>query len=295
MENHKERALLHFLKRSGKKLTEYCNALEKELKNLKEAFGRVHMLLLENQVPLHVLEILFRYAVICSILRIFGLDRQLESMDQAPGCLHVLDVVRSGLLVELPSATDLESEYEFLPNCYIPSATDLHQAGIEFLRSSMGIKFKGSTLHVRPIIAVTDDPKSFFLNLMAFERLHVVTSYVYFMGCLINSDRDISLLLSVGIVPGALGNDEDVARLFRSISKYAMLNPDHGALVRDFQFMVSKVSERYRMKLSAWRMDLLQNYLKSPWGVVSVIAAIILFTLTTIQTVFTVLGYTNPK
>ncbi|KAL3820106.1 hypothetical protein ACJIZ3_006011 [Penstemon smallii] len=359
LEEHKNRALLQFLKRSQKHLPPYLDALAREVEDLKYAYdqdvrsawlmndderflkmmildgcfileilgtSRVFaasspdpiylnemplisrdMLLLENQVPLRVLEIL--QEVIYSIRRFFGLARRSQSMYK--GCLHILDVYRRGLLVEpLKDIRQIRKLNDFYDNMQtrefctdIPSATELHEAGIRFKISKTAklndITFKGSTLRLPPIM-VTDDTKSFFLNLMAFERVHVgagneVTSYVFFMGCLIKSDRDASLLRSFGFVPGALGSDEDVAQLYRLISKKAMLHPDQWELVKVLERMNSKLRNRVMMRLSAWRLDLLQNYLKSPWGVVSVIGAIIIFTLTAIQTVYTVLSYIHRK
>ena len=100
---------------------------------------------------------------------------------------------------------------------------ELQEAGIRFEAIETGIKtggpdrisFKDMVLCL-PVLVVDDTTESTFLNVIAFERLHVgvgneVTSYVYFMGKIINSVRDVILLKSNGIIKNAIGSEEAVA------------------------------------------------------------------------------------
>jgi Plant protein of unknown function len=84
---------------------------------------------------------------------------------------------------------------------------ELYEAGIRFKQSRTtslhDIHFKGGALSL-PVIVVDDATEYVFLNLMAFERLHVgagneVTSYVFFMDNIIDSAKDVSLLTSKGM------------------------------------------------------------------------------------------------
>lgn len=134
---------------------------------------------------------------------------------------------------------------------------------------------------------------------MAFERIHVsagykVTSYVFLISCLIGNSEDVSLLKSYGVLTNAVGTDKEVVKLFGSISKDIVLDPEDNIDVI-YRKVRQQLRKRFRRRLNYWRIDLLKTYFRTPWGVLSVVAAIILFTLTAIQTVYTVLSYTDNK
>lgn len=118
----------------------------------------------------------------------------------------------------------------------VRSAMELNEAGIRFKRSKSGILrdigFRHGVL-LLPTIVVDDSTEYMFLNLMAFERLHVgagneVTAYVFFMDNIIDSAKDVSLLHAKGIIQNALGSDKAVAKMFNSLSKDVVLDPDGG-------------------------------------------------------------------
>nr|XP_027096209.1 putative UPF0481 protein At3g02645 [Coffea arabica] len=144
--------------------------------------------------------------------------------------LHVLDICHGVLL--LPSGAS-HRHRKIWPSWVlektIPSATELHGAGIQMQRSRslhyIGF-YKGVfcvTLKV-PVIVVDNITETFFLNLLAFERLQVgagreVTNYLAFMNNIIRDSKDISLIRSCGIIQNSLGKDEVVADLFNSLTK----------------------------------------------------------------------------
>ncbi|KAL0384923.1 UNVERIFIED_CONTAM: hypothetical protein Sradi_2886600 [Sesamum radiatum] len=213
--------------------------------------------------------------------------------DQGNQYLHVLHLYRQCLINKVFGPLRLERTTVFYLD--IPSATELHKVGIGFAvsktRSVMDISFGHNTLHL-PEIYLDDMTKSQFLNIIAFEQLHKdaghdFMSYIFFMFRLIQTPSDVSLLQLHGIIETSLRRNE-VAILFnvlrRSFTSATWLAAEHHAVGR-------KLRERYEMMSDEWRQDLLQKYLRSPWAVISVVAAILLFILTTIQTVFTVLSF----
>ncbi|KAI3467669.1 hypothetical protein Pfo_024332 [Paulownia fortunei] len=366
MEEHKHRALLHFIKRSATPLQAYLLALEEVVQELKDAYDQLDlkwlhdtgaflklmildgcfileiirmarfddyapndpifshhgllyvlpflkrdMLLLENQVPLLVL------------IKLLEVENKKSQPDENvnklvlkffnPGhygghtgkCLHLLDVYRKSLLYEPHrSRVRLRSRHRYhaVDGDIIPSATELGEAGIRFKRSRTrslkDISFKGNTLSL-PVIVVDEETKSTLLNLIAFERFHVgagseVTSYIFFLDSLVKGSKDVSLLRSRGIICNALGTDEDVAKLFNLLRTEVVVDPE-SSLDRVYRMVSKKLRNRFKKRLHEWQADLVQTYFRSPWAVVSVIAAILLFTLTIIQTVYSVLSYNRQN
>ncbi|KAI8528285.1 hypothetical protein RHMOL_Rhmol12G0138000 [Rhododendron molle] len=184
----------------------------------------------------------------------------------------------------------------------IRSTTEISEAGI-ILRKSKSqslrdISFKGGELRLPPIV-VDDTSESMFLNLIAFERLHVgvgngVTSYIFFMDSIIHSAKDVSLLHDKGIIQNAIGNDKAVAELFNSISKNATLDQASSLAV-----VLREVHKYCKKRWNNWRLNLYLSYFaflaKRPWWRFSVGLALFLSVLTILQTVYTMLSYYLPK
>lgn len=101
---------------------------------------------------------------------------------------------------------------------------------------------------------------------------------------IINNERDVALLHSNGILRHGIGSDKAVADLFNSLSKE--VTPDPGSSIEEVREQLSNYCRSYYRK---WRANLCDTYCSSPWKVLSIIAAIILFALTITQTVYTVL------
>lgn len=211
-------------------------------------------------------------------------------------CLHILDVYRKSLLEEPDKNVDHKARQG--EDQIIRSATELNEAGIQIQKSETkslkDISFHRGVLKLPPIM-VDDTTQSSYLNLMAFERLHVnagneVTSYIFFMDNIIDSAGDVSLLHSSGIIQHAVGSDKAVAELFNSLSKDVTLDPEN-RLAK----VHNSVSYYCKKPWNAWRADIMHNYFRNPWSILSVIAAIFLFALTTIQTVYSVLSYANSS
>lgn len=205
-------------------------------------------------------------------------------------CLHVLDVYKKSMLQEGPSKKT-KTKPRLSGDEIIRSATELDEAGIRFKKSKSGslrdISFGSGVLRL-PVVVVDDTTESMLLNLIAFERFHVgagneVTSYIFFMDNIIDSERDVALLHSKGIIQNALGSDKAVAKLFNSLSKDVTLDPQSSLdLVR------KRVSDYCKQPWNMWRANLIHTYFRSPWSILSLIAAIFLFALTIIQTIYTV-------
>ncbi|KAL0421657.1 UNVERIFIED_CONTAM: hypothetical protein Slati_3188600 [Sesamum latifolium] len=375
MEEHKRRALSHFLKRSDKPLCSFVEALTPVVQDLRDAYdklepewqdddkfltvmivdgcfvleilrttttttgtaattqtdhkpqdyawndpifskhGRIYMvpylrrdmLMLENQLPMRVLEQLvsiqnddfFKEGKLRK--RILDFFDQRESYtEQLDKCLHMLDVYRRSLLGKEPQPEKNKNRYRIhrAGDEIIRSATELTEAGIRFekskTRSLRDISFHGGVLKL-PLIIVDDLLESLYLNLIAFERFHVgagndITSYIFFMDNIIDSARDVSLLHSCRIIQNALGSDKMVANLFNSLSRDIILDRD--SRLNEVHQLVSDYCQKTWHR---WRANLKHNYFTNPWAALSVIAAVFLFALTIMQTVYSVLSYVHDQ
>ncbi|KAG6429366.1 hypothetical protein SASPL_107416 [Salvia splendens] len=128
---------------------------------------------------------------------------------------------------------------------------------------------------------------------MAFKRFHVgagneVTSFVYFMDSLFESSSDVSMLHKCGVIQNAIRSEDDVAMLFHSLAKDVMLDPESR-----LDEVHRQISAYCSKTWSQWRPEIVSTYFTDPWAITA--AAILLFVLTILQTIFSVLAYTNPR
>ncbi|XP_068647108.1 UPF0481 protein At3g47200-like [Aristolochia californica] len=359
MEEHKQRALLHFFKRSEKTVEECWKDLEAVSDQLMDSYeglakewkdknrllelmirdgcfvleilltsydvtndyasndpifsshGKLHnmpyirrdMLMIENQIPFLVLERLFaiqsaRYSMNEESLNKLILrfcTNHLHVPEVGRG-LHVLDIYKKSMLQgpdHRPSSFPEEGTGEL-----IRSAMELNEAGIRFKKSKThslkDISFHKGTLRL-PEIVVDDTTESIFLNLMAYERLHVgagneVTSYVFFMDNIIDSAKDVSILHAKGIIQNAVGSDKAVAKLFNHLSKDATLDPESSLDV-----VHKQVNDYCKKRWNEWRANLIHEYFRSPWAFLSLLAAIYILILTAAQTFYSIYPYYKSK
>ncbi|KAK5802112.1 hypothetical protein PVK06_029694 [Gossypium arboreum] len=365
MEDHKQRALLHFLKRSGKPLQLFVESLDKDLQQLRDCYelldpmwqdddhkfmqlmildgcfmleilcfdthtmedyaetdpifsnhGKIHiipfikrdMLMLENQLPMQVLHSLVAVDsngtkdeefVNKLILKFYSSNTPVSCVGS---CLHVLEVYRKSLLPDIPSHRQQRKRHWYRRPHYedgddiIRSAMELNEAGIRFKKSKTislkDITFRGGILKL-PTIIIDDATESMFLNLVAFERLHVgagneISSYILFMDNIIDNEKDVALLHSKGIIQNALESDKAVANMFNSLSKDITLDPNNNL------DEVRKMVNRYCKKpWNEWRANLIHTYFTNPWAILSLIGVIFLFALTIAQTIYSILSVYN--
>uniref|UniRef100_A0A0D9XSS4 Uncharacterized protein n=1 Tax=Leersia perrieri TaxID=77586 RepID=A0A0D9XSS4_9ORYZ len=278
---------------------------------------RRDMLMLENQLPLLVLERLLAVETEKSNVhsRVSNEDminrmvlRFLSPSSRVPPAgtalsLHPLDVLRRSMLhgqYQPPHRSGItdSSSYSDGGGDIIRSAVELYEAGIWFRRSRTDslhdIRFRRGVLSL-PTVAVDDSTEYMLLNMMAFERLHPgagndVTAYVFFMDNIIDSAKDVALLSSKGIIQNAVGSDKAVAKLFNSISKDVVLEPE--SALDDVQ---RQVNAYCRQPWNMWRANLIHTYFRSPWAFLSLAAAMFLLVMTVMQTVYTVLSFYEQK
>ncbi|CAN6165568.1 unnamed protein product [Urochloa humidicola] len=263
---------------------------------------RCDMLMLENQVPLLLLQKLVAIEtaeppndddINRMVLRFMSPSPRLRPLSSGLG-LHALDVHRRSKLGYYPAAPHWSTRNEPEQGIIIRSALELYKAGIRFKKShSTGlhdIRFRHGVLSM-PALTVDDSTECMFSNMMAFERLHAgagndVTAYVFFTGSIIKSAKDVALLSSSGIIQNATGGDEAVVMLFASISKDMILEPDSA-----LEAVHQEVNAYCNKPWNKWRANIIHNYFRSPTSVLNFLAAVIALVMIVVQTAYTIVAF----
>ncbi|KAF7850674.1 hypothetical protein BT93_L5120 [Corymbia citriodora subsp. variegata] len=276
------------------------------------------MIMLENQIPLFILNQLFylqqdqpdQEGPIAKLaLRFFDPLKptkgcQINGSNNGPEFdlsliqdeLPCLELFRQSLLHPKPVPGREETKKrQQLIHC----VTELREAGVKFREGKtdrfMDIQFKDGILWI-PQLHIDDGTRSLFLNLIAFEQSHIdcsndITAYVIFMDHLINSPEDVRHLHKRGIIEHWLGSDTEVADLFNQLCKEVVFDLNRSYLSE----LSADLNGYYSLKWNNWRAILKNKHFDNPWSIISLIAALFLLALTFLQSFYAVYGYYRPR
>ncbi|PRQ26780.1 hypothetical protein RchiOBHm_Chr6g0298331 [Rosa chinensis] len=275
------------------------------------------MLLLENQIPFFVLEYLLSLAYSTSFFpmehdtahvtglpliklthsffkdRVYirPLDEIICKLDQYSESRRILHFVDFVLKCHRPPPFDPPPKSK-LQTLTIPSATELHQAGVKFEmvkdKNFFDIQFDNGILKI-PQLKIRGSSEVFFRNLIAYEQCefydHYINDYIFIMDRLVDSAKDVELLLRKKILESKLSDKEKVATFISS------LNSGPVVFSKKFYFtdLCEKLNAYYEVPWHNWKASLKHDYFSSPWAVLSIIAAAVLLVLTFVQTVCSVM------
>ncbi|XXG52842.1 hypothetical protein AAC387_Pa03g1049 [Persea americana] len=181
----------------------------------------------------------------------------------------------------------------------IGSATFLEEAGIKFRKkkqvtdSVMDAEFTNGVTEITPLF-IDVFTVSQFRNLIALEKSDhylepQVIAFARFMDYIISTSKDVALLRKKGILQHAFGSDEEVAAIFNQLTS-GTLEYQTTKLTK----MYEDVDEYCKSKRHQWRAILMRDYFGSPWAAISLVAAVILISLTFLQTYFSIYSYFRP-
>ncbi|XP_048133591.1 UPF0481 protein At3g47200-like [Rhodamnia argentea] len=264
---------------------------------------RRDMTLLENQMPFFAIERLFEMAYgshqkhLSGLLELaYGFFRPSTNIEELPEAVmesevqHFLDAIR---LLYLPTARKPPSESEDEIK-FIPSATELVAAGVKLKRGTsqrlFDIKFKKGKLEI-PRLKFYYSTESCFRNIIAFEQCYYqndryLIDYMTFMDHLVNTPDDAKLLINKGIIENWLGNENAAADLINTLCKETFQRSSNTY----FSSLRGELDAHCRKPHNKWKATFKRNYCSSPWAVLSIIAAVVLLTLTIVQTVCSLLS-----
>ncbi|KAM7492992.1 hypothetical protein LguiB_027601 [Lonicera macranthoides] len=267
---------------------------------------KTDLVLLKNQIPFFVLNNFFqsafhgcpptRFLEFCvnymasSIIPIKDSGKLLrkvkEYLNLGHKIKHSIDLLR---IFYLPSAlrTTSANVDELIS---IPNAVQLQEAGVKLLKvgssdSLIDIKFTKGVLEI-PVLIVQDYFELLMSNILIFESCHYacetyIGNYVFFMQMLINTDKDVDLLIHNGIIKNLLGKSLFVADLLNKVRREAWIwIPSY------YLYDISKSLNAYcNISRHKWKATFKRDYCSTPWMIASTTAAIILLTLTFLSTV----------
>lgn len=242
--------------------------------------------LLENQIPWLVLERLFAMTssygslpLVALALKFFATTFQSEPLptdkreDWPNENKHILDLLRT-LLIRRSTRLD-EDTLGLHP---VPSARILEEAGIKFQRVNssciLDIKLRNDHVLEIPPLLIQETTEVVFRNLISYEQClpgcrPVITSYAILFNNLIKTAKDVNILIEKGIIHNWL-NLEDATQFFNKLYLDTYIK-------EYFYFQLSREINLHccspRAKL---RTFMVRNYLYTPMGIISQIAAVVL-------------------
>ncbi|WVZ19161.1 hypothetical protein V8G54_006483 [Vigna mungo] len=273
---------------------------------------RYEMIMLENQLPMFVLNKLFELTSADSApsgpnitlkdlaLQFFYPLLQVDS-NYIPDSkkagklseLHFLDLLRSSIMPNKSGKTDVERKSK--PHM-IRSVTELMEAGVKIkadesknlLDISFGknLGFSGRKLTIPPLY-INDHTCTVFRNMVAFENCHqdcdrMVTAYLFFFNGLVNSAGDVSFLRYKGVLHHSLGNDNTVSQLINNITKEIVLDKQKWYLYK----VVNEANEYSDTCYARVRASLVHHYFTSWVVIASTLGSLLVLYFTFIQIVF---------
>lgn len=113
------------------------------------------------------------------------------------------------------------------------------------------------------------------------------------MDCLVNTPRDVDLLVKYKIVENMLGGDSNEgSTLINKLGNAAILDYNNFC----FASLHEELNKYCGTPWHKWKASLKQNYFNTPWASASVIAGVILLVLTFIKTLCSVMStYSDGK
>ncbi|KAK3008739.1 hypothetical protein RJ639_013177 [Escallonia herrerae] len=285
---------------------------------------RHDLLLLENQIPMFVLQTLFDFSLVQPytlfdlIISFFGnmlnFKLKIRKVVMPETAAHILGLLHDCYLPCDTAALERLHTSQIIKH----SAIDLDRAGVDFKegkgRDQICVNFRtswrfsclrsccdswffqlcvGKPCFQIPKLCLYGSTEPFLRNLIAFEQCSPsiprhITSYAFLMDILINTKEDVEVLEKAGVLENHLGASEDATRLFNAICKEVVLG--EFTFWKQWQDLEEYCNSYSSKNFASWT-ELKRYYFSSRWALISVIAAFILFSLQVIQTIYTVRSF----
>ncbi|KAM7492994.1 hypothetical protein LguiB_027603 [Lonicera macranthoides] len=264
------------------------------------------IVLLENQIPFFVLNDLFQLAFPDEDRQTTFLKRSIkylrdlikikdssklwrkveEYLNLGHEIKHFVDLLR---ICHLPSAlrTPSKNTAELIS---IPNAVQLQEAGVQFLKlgssdSLLDIKYTKGVLEI-PLLVVEDYFELVLSNILVLESCHYfydsyISDYFFFMQMLVDSAKDVDLLIHEGIIEDWTGRSSTVVDQFHKVGReLAIYIPSY------YFYDISRSLNMYcNVTRHKWKATFKRDYCSSPWMIASTTAAVILLVLTFLSTI----------
>ncbi|EAY74303.1 hypothetical protein OsI_02192 [Oryza sativa Indica Group] len=267
------------------------------------------LLLMENQIPLFVLERLYatvagergsKLSLLNLLIEYIGseddepITRPTSNVDWEVN--HILHLYYEIFVPKrTPPPSPPPGSHNTRAPRVIPCAVEMSEAGVTFAvrqnpETDYDVVFdaRRGVMEI-PTILIDDAKTPLLTNLIAFEQSQgqdqqlLLSSYVALMGQLIVTARDVALLRRRGVLENKLANDDDAARFFNHLGDCGAVNHDSHAFVGLYKDVDRYCGTWWRRRTAALRRD----YFASPWSAISFVAAAVAVVLAVMQTYFT--------
>ncbi|VVB06391.1 unnamed protein product [Arabis nemorensis] len=250
--------------------------------------------LLENQLPYFILEKLFGLLLPTippykslrqMIISLFGFTDKISNNSTFK---HFTDLIRCVRVETLP---------DFAPGTWIGhikhmyNMEKLNSGGVKFEAVendfSLCVRFDNGCLKI-PCLTVYDELEMTLRNIMALEQCHYpksahVCNYVIFLDHLIDTDKDVNLLVEKGIIQNHIGEHRLVAEM---VNKLCLGIRFCGSYYSD---IAAAVNNYYRDPFNRSHAVLKSVYFGNLWTGTGTVAAMLLLLMTLIQTVASII------
>ncbi|KAG6411063.1 hypothetical protein SASPL_129137 [Salvia splendens] len=202
------------------------------------------ILLMENQIPLHVLQLLItlRYN-----------EREAASF---------ISRFFSAFLSFKKRVVNIDLKNDEIPQ-------EIEYPPIHFLEAFQRVIVKKIKGQRNPIQYLSDLTPVVVANTIAFEVLPhgcsslVVLSYAIFLKSLVQSPQDVKELQANGVILNRLANLEKVVEVIKEIDTFGLHDQD---LFKDVK---REIEEHCRSKARTWLADLIYTRFRTPWRLLS--------------------------
>ncbi|KAG6625419.1 UPF0481 protein At3g47200-like [Carya illinoinensis] len=267
---------------------------------------KLDLILFENQLPFNIIQTLYEKLVprefpsmypssflelAFNFFRAHNLQNIPHDQIGKHEVIHFLDLLRH---FNLPRHRNLQERSYGNVVRKMYCASQLAEAGLKFQPISGGslldVRFSEGVLEI-PSFPLDNTTEIYARNIMAWEQCAYpdeayVTDYFMMLDFLINTGKDVDLLVQEGILvkgPGTNSRTTLPTNLCTGISHWG-INDDYGDICR--QLVDFRKKHWYVILKSSLRKD----YFRTPWMGAATIGAIFLLILTLIQTVCTVIS-----
>lgn len=273
------------------------------------------LMLFENQIPFFILQDIFNSTILTSepkaslphlilqlvqFFNIFETNIPVQSSYPIEPNDHIL-----GFLEKCCRPSKEYSPLQALPSVAMHSTAELERAGVMFkpktdARWAMAMNFQPSAFNCfswsrdkptlrMPVLRIDNFTESILRNLIAYEQSSstyrtcgYVTSYALAMDMLVDTEEDIAKLIESKVVVNHLGSNEKAADMINSLCKELPFRRFY--YFDDWREMDRHYNSYWPKNIAALK----RTYFSNPWSMIALVAAIMLFALTVVQTIYTV-------
>jgi hypothetical protein len=259
--------------------------------------------LLENQLPFFVIDKIYNFAFAFHsnlpsftelAIKFFAQSNSRKiSLDPNLKIRHFVDLLRTSFLPQSISQRQPQrNRGQKVTHLY--TASQLHEAGVKFKVGSSNclfdLKFTNGVLEI-PQFKLSNNTESLFRNLMVLEQCHYpfdgyFTDYIRVLNFLIDTPKDMDLLVRKRILVNGLGNSNAVINLVNNLWRQIFISEVNS----DYCHLCKDLNTFYEDPRHSWKATLRRDYFSTPWRTASTVAAIIFLVLTFTQTVCSIIS-----